>query len=115
MREGLLTLVHVGEAAQHALGVGLDAGEEAEGVDGLEHGHAAAVEGAAADLFCGAQEFGFEREVDDFRDPMLGPQKRGGEGQAGMLRHARWCGVDQTVGVAHGVGEVCSLGDAVCA
>src|SRR3712207_7259704 len=39
-----------GEVGQHPPGVGLDAGEQPEGVHGLEHRHAAAVEHTAAQL-----------------------------------------------------------------
>src|SRR3954447_26118706 len=50
----------LGEVSQHAVGVGLDAGEQAEGVDRLVDGHAPAVENPAASLSRGAHEGGLQ-------------------------------------------------------
>jgi len=94
------------EGGGEARRVGFEAGEEAEGFDGLMDGHEGAIEGGAAEGAGGAEEFGFEREVDDFRDPEGGAQERGGEGEAGMGGHAGGGGVDEAVGGGEGLGEV---------
>ena len=54
--------------AYHSTGIGLSAAKVLEGCNGLEHGHAASVQRAAADRARGAQQFGLEREVDDLGD-----------------------------------------------
>ena len=77
----------LGEVAQHPLGVGPHAGEQLERARGLEHGHAAAVERAAAGVARGAQQLGLQRPVDDLGDPQVGAQQRRVERRARMVGH----------------------------
>src|SRR5215475_12951831 len=92
---------HRVEMPHHALGVGLDAGEQAKRADRLEDRHAAAIKSSAPLAARDAQEFGLEREVDDLRDPMPGLEQLRRQRQAGEFGHAGRRRVDQTVGCGH--------------
>ncbi len=62
------------EMCGHAVGIGADAGDELEGVDGLEHGHAPAVERAAAAVARRLQERRVVRAINDVGDPQVRAQ-----------------------------------------
>ena len=88
----------LGEVPQHPLPVRLDAGEQRERVRGLEHGHPAAVDRAAAELARRAQQRCLERAVDHLGDPQAGVQQVLVERQAGVGVHAGGRRVDEAVG-----------------
>ena len=69
-------------------GVGGEAGEEAEGFDGLEHRHAATRQRPAAACPRDTQELGLEREIHDLRDP---ERRRGAVLPAAAGRDGRSC------------------------
>ena len=53
----------------HSIGVGRNAGEQPECFDRLEHCHPATVQRSAAQAIRYAQQLGFQREVNYFRNP----------------------------------------------
>ena len=61
--------LHRSEVLEHSLRVGRDAGEQAKRLDCLEHRHAAAIEGSAADAASSTQQFRFHRKVNDLGNP----------------------------------------------
>src|SRR5512134_661366 len=101
---------HRQEVAAHPLRVGLDAGEEPERADRLEHRHAAAVYRAAALRARDAEELRLKREVHDLRDPVPAVEQTGIERQSGQLRHAGPRAMDESVGLRHRGGEVGAAG-----
>jgi len=60
---------HRSEVTQHSFSICRNAGEHSERLGRLKHGHAAAVQRAAADTLRGAQQFGLQWEIDDLGDP----------------------------------------------
>ena len=96
--------------AEHAAGVGREAGEEAEGLNRLEDSHAAAVEGPAAQPAGGADQFGVDGEVHDVGHPEPRVEQPGGQGQAGVRRHPGRGGVDQAIGAGQHRGERAGFG-----
>ncbi len=87
--------------AKHTIGVRLYTGKQPEGIDGLKNSHAAAIENTAASLFCNAEKFSPEREVDDFRKPVFTAKQMLRQRQTGMRGHTGRSGVDQPVRVCH--------------
>jgi hypothetical protein len=87
----------------HAQGIGLQAGEQFEGADGLAHGHGAAVHRAAACRARGAQQLGLQREIHDFGHPQAGMQQGARQRQAGQFVHACRRGVDEAGRACQGV------------
>ncbi len=83
------------------VGIRLAPGKQAEGAHGLENGHAATIERAAAALSGLRQERGFQGKVDDVGDPVARFQHLGGKRHAGIFRHARRRRMDQAVGRFH--------------
>jgi hypothetical protein len=79
--------------SQHSIAVGHDAGEQPEGLNGLEHGHAAAIEGAGAERPGTPEKLGLERKVDDLGHPEIGTQqiRRGGAGPDARSCRQGWC------------------------
>ncbi|CAH0322281.1 hypothetical protein SRABI112_05372 [Pseudomonas mediterranea] len=55
-----------------------------------------------------AQQFGFQREVDDLGDPQFAPQQLDRHWHAWQFRHAHRGGVDQAVRLGHGRGQIVS-------
>ena len=83
----------------HARRIGLHAGEQFKRLYGLEYGHAAAGHGAAALGLRRFQQRGLQREVDDLRNPLAGPQqfrrqRQAGGGDAAGLAVGFWSGLD---------------------
>ena len=94
-------LTHRREMMLHPLRVRRDAGKQPESLDRLEYGHAAAVQGAAAEPARHAQQFGLQREINNLSDPQRRPQQVGRKRQPGKFRHSRRRRVNQSVGRCH--------------
>jgi hypothetical protein len=90
--------IHALKVRQHSLGIGHHAAEQFERLHRLKHRHVAAIQGPAAQGAGVAQQFGFQREVNNLRDPQLRAQQSTGTGMPGSF-HAHGCGVHQAVGL----------------
>jgi hypothetical protein len=85
----------------HPFRIGVAAGEDAESVGGLPHGHASAVEHAAT-LGPGLEhQLGLDRPVDDVGYPVPGFDEGHVQWEARMSGHAHRGAVHQTVGERH--------------
>ena len=80
----------VDEMAAHAFGVGLQAGKEAKGFHGLMDGHPAAIERGASGGARGAEEFGFQREIDYLGNPEIAAKQSGRAARCPGGRAFRW-------------------------
>src|SRR5260370_25134394 len=69
----LAPCLHGLEVPDHTLPIRFAPGEQTERFRGLEHRHAAARHGAAAQIAGGAKELGLKRKIDDLRNPQVGP------------------------------------------
>src|SRR5690606_18180126 len=72
------------EMLEHPFGVGFDAGEQLESLHGLEHGHSATVQHAAAAFGGRVDQFGAQRPVHHVGHPQLRAQQLGRHGAAGV-------------------------------
>jgi hypothetical protein len=70
---------------QHSLRIRHHAAEQFKRLHRLKHRHVAAIQRAAPRRAGVAQQFGFQREVHDLRDPQLRAQQLTGTGMPGSL------------------------------
>jgi hypothetical protein len=87
------------ENAPASLRIRHHAAEQLKRLHRLKHRHVAAIQRAAAQGAGVAQQFGFQREVHDLRDPQLLAQQLHRHRHARQFGHAHRRGVHQTIGL----------------